>query len=99
MNMLKFKTKTKIARHFVNTFHTNVLKSITFLHPMGVCAWVDFTKNKEEKTGNISILYIVSICQVSRYFMLCKVFDVSKKGLKYEECLRHTQYFKENGDW
>ena len=55
--------------------------------------------NKEETNGYIYILYIVSICQASRYFILCKVFDVSKKGLKYEECLRHTQYFKENADW
>ena len=38
-NVLKFKTKTKIARYFVNNFPTNVLKSITFLHPMGVCGW------------------------------------------------------------
>ena len=37
--MLKVKTKTKIARDFVNNFPTNVLKSITFRHPMGVCGW------------------------------------------------------------
>ena len=38
-NMLKVKTKTKIARDFVNNFLKNDLKSITFLHPMGVCVW------------------------------------------------------------
>ena len=38
-NMFKFKTKTKIVRDFVNSFPTNFLKFITFLHPMGVCGW------------------------------------------------------------
>ena len=31
--------RQKIARDFVNNFPTNFLKSITFLHPMGVCGW------------------------------------------------------------
>ena len=38
-NLLKFKTKTKNARFFVNKFPINILKSMTFLHPVGVCGW------------------------------------------------------------
>ena len=36
---VEIETKTKIARYFVNNFPTNILKSTTFLHPMGVCGW------------------------------------------------------------
>ena len=28
-----------LARDFVDNFPTHFLKSITFLHPMGVCGW------------------------------------------------------------
>ena len=38
-DMLKFKTKTKNCDDFVDNFHTNFLKRITFLHPTGVCGW------------------------------------------------------------
>ena len=35
---VEIKEKDKeIVRDFVNNFPTNLLKSITFLHPMGVC--------------------------------------------------------------
>ena len=35
---VEIKDKEKqITRDFVNNFPTNLLKSITFLHPMGVC--------------------------------------------------------------
>ena len=59
----------------------------------------DWDNEQRRKNCNISILYTVSICQVSRYFILCTVFNVLKKGLKHEECLRHTQYFEENANW
>ena len=29
----------EITRDFVDNFPTHFLKSITFLHPMGVCGW------------------------------------------------------------
>ena len=59
MNMLKFKTKTKSTRDSVNNFPTNFSKSITFLHPMGVCGW----------TFHRTDIYIYSIFAPSSTFL------------------------------
>ena len=53
-NVLKLKTKTKIVRDFVNNFPTNILKSITFLHPLGVCGWTFHrTLTNSEKSSGV----------------------------------------------